>query len=230
LETFVPTVAWSLRPARFWSAVRIEHPIHARTLVVYAVSLVALAHLVVFLATAINFRYTKVAFMGWGLRPPTGWSLYRATFEAAAWPYSLDDPSYYDFPPFAGLWPWALVCLTILTPIAHMILSDTFGLARVRFEHLLRAWAYSMVVVPVTAAVFAVGCSIPDASLATMRWRWLFFLGGAIWLVRWWWVVSHRYLRLPQAGLATIAVFSISALGSAAILSLLELIGFQGRA
>jgi hypothetical protein len=238
LASLVSSAARALWAWGFWRRIRMEHPIRGGRLGVWVVVMLLATH-AVFGAYNGVYAYADISRARQQLISAlsTGQSaqnvvsagtVWRHTLRAVVWPYSGTITSVWA--PRGGGWMWstesrvpARVWLGPLAfslfPLAYLVLGQTMRRARVRRAHLVRIWAYSLALSPLTLLVWLRVLPQPEpiADLAESlsylvspyvapEWRyvpdWLYVLGeivaaGGVF----WWCATTRYLRLGHARL-----------------------------
>lgn len=198
-----------LRPARFWTVIRLHYHVRfSRLMVAVAVCVLGLQ-----LAAFVNLLWMSRAA---GTVAPPAWMVFgprsRAAMIAVAsiWPYgeraSMSDRT-------IGGTPWLTVSVGMyaLMPVAFLVLPQTLRRASVRYSHVIRIAAYSMAGLPVITLLTMAGSFFSNP--AGTRWWWsgglriydLLFPLGAImpiatvaWLSVYWSAACRRYLKLPH--------------------------------
>jgi hypothetical protein len=230
------TAARSLWPLRFWSHLRLEHPIRWRRLGTFAASVLLMAH-GLFTVSTIALAAWSMARGPWRLGnwPTPAWSAragpgsvdVEVLLRVAAWPYSN---------PLAPgpMGPWLLVVAlwAVVTPAAFLLLPATFRRCRVRRAHLARGLVYGATPIvflvltwvclgfgafaavlagPRTTAGFplvAVGRGLRGALESPSA----FLAVSTALLAATWYLIARRYLRLPHAALVAAATLVASGL------------------
>ena len=133
----------SLRPGRFWRALRLEHSVAPRRLLVFLFLCLFLTHVAAYAAN-VWLKYDQMS-AWWG--GPTD---FRSAVVAALWPYGLGDPLdlwkgrwvMFDEEHLLGYPHFFLLAWFVLTPLSFLTLTDTLRRVRVRHVHLARAAVY----------------------------------------------------------------------------------------
>jgi len=235
VRAYVATAWRALKPGRFWSWVRMEHPVRPARLamVVPAAALVAGASLGIVLVLGWTFEMVRGLVLGrfWG---PIGWSDLFWSGRATGWTqYFTEWPQWWPRP-----WLALSLLAVVLMPLTFLLLPETLRRGRVRRRHLLRVWAYGLVSLPVALAMPVVLMLVVRAAILVDLRRhgagyWLKGLGVwmgrqswvlgvgcvAVWMVWWWWAATGRYLRLPRAGLVAGVMAVLAMLLAAAVIA-----------
>lgn len=214
-------LATGLRTAtrdRFWSSIRIEHPIRRRRLWVFAFLIILLAHGVCSLAMTsymIHFLFSSTNTL-------STTQIAMQVALTALFPHTVWG---WDEIFLAGSNAWFLVIASFLMPLPFLVLSDTFNLARVRFVHLLRIWAYSQPVIwAITLISLLTDMSAwwsppgPDLRFVPPALQ----IAGTIWLIDYWGRACKLYLRLPQVTLVLLAMATITILAAIAWMAYIQ--------
>lgn len=200
------TLVRSFWPWRFWQAVRIEQPIRAGPLALFAMGTLLLMHAGIGLVTAGATYIGTVGFNRSGFVPS-------AAGDAAwmlLWPYSkvTIGTSSSDTGWLLLLW---LFAIALAMPLAFLALPQSFARARVRRLHLVRAFV-------LTLPIVAMGGLVALSSLVALMAGWSRYpmvyagalLACGIIHTASWWVIVRRYLQLEHA-LAVLVAMTIIA-------------------
>ncbi len=252
VRAWVATGARALYPVRFWTRLRLTHTVRVRRLLVFAASLVLIAHLSISGLTAWRAYAAAVASRppvwtrfvpGTGMvrtRPPAPTqSDVVSTFGGqigllVAWPYGrralIPPPSATPgpfwtgvyFEPVLGLWLVGLSVFTFAVPPGFLALGETFRRCRVRFVHLLRGAVYSLVGPAATVALAVVPSGMGEG-IATL-------LSGVcvVWLAVFWLVFVTEYLRLTHGVWVVVSMLIIAGLATTIVCTLAWAYGMRG--
>jgi hypothetical protein len=249
---FVVTAVRALWPWTFWRRIRMEQPIRGWRLAAWVAMMLLSSHTFIAINNAIHARNTmqttrQVA----PIAPiaPTAPSMAAQIREhmliAAAWPYAETKTS----APFGALgtrvWTskpsiparvWLGPLALSLIPVAFLLLGQSMRLARIRRAHLVRIWAYSMVLAPVSVALWifddpptenASAIALTLSYGLSIAWMTVPALTlGAAGLM--WWCATTRYLRLKHGPAA--AVMMTLLVGLAMLTGLVLVSPTQARA
>jgi hypothetical protein len=217
LVTLVRTIACSLRPWRFWNAVRMVYAVRfGRLLVVVLLSLL-LSHFIVGLQAYI---LTVRSLAGSAFRAP-GSTPWLDSAVQLLWPSSVRPGVAED--PRLGTSPWFFVALIMWAamPFTFLVMPVTLRRCRVRFGHLVRISAYSTTFLP--AVLFGFAALTAFGRLGALGWGstpGLYDLlvtafgalplaaGGCLALV--WWHAARSYLKLPHATGVVAAMLAVA--------------------
>lgn len=210
------TLIRALWPWSLWRGLRMEQKTAPRRVIAFLIVCVLAAHLAIIAA-----RLWEI-FGSWRpsvlLATPIGdWWAYREVQQgvgAIAWPYVADEWPRVLTVDAMTLW---LVLRAAAVPLGFVALGKTMKHARVRWAHLWRVCAYSMVgVLAITAGACLVSC-VERISFTSGLWPVEFYSSRlqnaaqvaigfpgrfgltALWLTAFWLVAIRRYLRLPHA-------------------------------
>lgn len=236
LSRAILTCGRALWPVGFWARLRLEHPVVVRRLVLLAAVFLLAAHLSLGVAAASNayrqalsnvspsvMRYVPGVGYRWTAVPPPTPRLVLEEFgrdfaAIVTWPYgrrtlvarSSAAPAWIwgpvQFVPIGGLWILSLAAFTLSVPPGFLALGDTFRQCRVRYVHLLRGAAYSVIVPAAVAGIGTAASYVQPGSataLAALAILWV--------AVYWLWFVT-RYLRLTHAVWVAVAMLTIAGL------------------
>lgn len=213
---FWGTLARALWPWSLWSGLRMEQKTSARRVAWFLLLTLALCH------GAVAAGRVWDAMGGLPLRvllaaPLDQWWGYRQVrwaAESLAWPYRNE-----------GTWGtltvdrvtlWLALCAAAV-PLGFVLLRASMKQARLRWSHLWRIWAYSLVGVLALAAGASLASNALGVQFEAGLWPSNVFASpsqGAVlvaigaparlgltflWLVIFWSVATRRYLRLPHA-------------------------------
>lgn len=219
LKVFAATVFRTIRPWSFWSAMRMEHPIRPQRLVWWAVLLLIGSHVLLALAcgvAAFMEMRTEIAPQSWGRGRSISLDWPRVISHVArtiAFPYEGTETTYLVTPVGAGIarsfriGPWVhWLAWTAALPISligacYALIPASLRAAKVRRPHLVRIWAYSLVLIPITLIAWAgVGAGVPNPYDLQQGAPWIPVLIGSFFLAGlFWWCATSRYLRLEHA-------------------------------
>jgi hypothetical protein len=161
--------------------------------------------------------------------------------KAAVWPYGetttivpvgATGTRVWTSRPSIPAWVWLGPLGVSLMPVAYLLLGQSMRLARIRRAHLVRIWAYSTVLAPVSLASWMLFGSVDverlsDFSLLLsygMVEGWLVVpamtlaAGGAMW-----WCASTRYLRLAHGRAAAVVMTFVVGLAMLTVLVVISL-------
>ncbi len=225
IDRFGRTTVASLRPASFWTRVRLWHEVHSRRLFLWGITWAAAGYSVVALVSA----FLHAWHVGLWSRGPRDWSeIIREFLLSLAIPWRGYATGYQGGVLGPAHWLVLAIAWWALSILAFMPLSESMQLARVRRAHVLRIWAYSLggVVLIASLAYFArlpvsAGWTLsrfsaangrggyttnPELDRFLMQGWWLPWAVGA-WLWVFWYSATRRYLQLRHPrGVATATV------------------------
>jgi len=240
----VRTMAGPLRPWRFWTSVRMTHPLRGRRLAWHVAMLLAVAYLL-FVAGHVTVIDASVR-RNFG---PAGWATTGATrleilLSAALLPGSTEPLC--TITTVRGTWSWSssadmvrnywspilhgatgLLAMAAIGPLVLAGLRASRRLAGVRGLHLVRLGVYSLgwatlvwtIMVTQNAARYVLvgrgGWAVP------LFWTFdrLMFVGVISWFGLWWMAGIGQYLQMQHAGAVAAAVTAIAVLGAVAMLT-----------
>ncbi len=230
-RALVRTIARIPTPGRLWRQMKLAAPVRVESLVLIAALAMIIGHvLVVGIRLGLSHRELwQVVRMRVG---PTGAATSTTVFDwnalamMALWPYSR------GWDRLVGPLGLVLVVWAFLSPLPFFVLQQTMSRSKVRRAHLLRGWAYFLVMVCLILVGDALFMAVPTyvtggTSVSPIWMLWVvlglaLFLGAAVLMVRWWWLFASAYLRLPRAPAVTAVMLAISLLGSVVVCLLLD--------
>lgn len=250
----VRTLAMTVVPWRFWSAVKMTHATRPRRLVLYVV-FIALSCYGILAVTNGIFVYKNWydLFGPRGRGTNTMW-IGEATVRSMVLPFSGEPLGTATFrrggPGYAYIAPrellqywWSAWCLlrygvivAVLGPLALIGLMASRRRAGVRPRHLVRAFVYSLGWVPLmwasSLAVLLSYHSVWFAGRAPMRWLgltdYVMMLVIPALILLWWHAAVRRYLRMEHSWAVATAV-TVLAMGGALVIMSGVASGFVGH-
>jgi hypothetical protein len=227
-RAFLVTLRRLFRPRRFWTWVRMEWPVDAVRVVVFA----ALAGLLLYALGILLYTGAYALASIWSPWTPRGGLFGQAwinetalTIVDAVLPFCTQGIGWGLFRGYASAWllePLPIVALTawLLTPLAFGALPETLRRCRVRRIHLLRVWLYGSAPIPLLLQL----PRVLDFALQAFSIRfdpgfvgYLQLLVVLAWQRVWWGRAVRHYLRLPGAGAVAWAVVVMSFLAAVLI-------------
>jgi hypothetical protein len=216
------TARAAMRPSRFYTAMRMEHPIMRGRLVISIAALLLAVHVLLAAPQCLIIQHGY----GWPWSAGATNELTQLWISSIALPYASLVSGWYIG--HLGVHNVVLALLwAALMPLSYLVLWQTLRQVRVRRAHILRVGVYAAVAVPLLAVLSPL-VPLSDTLLGTqLQWR-----GGALWLFRqgrflvpmmavWQTLVWHRaardYLRLPQPWRISLVMAVMSFLASLVI-------------
>ncbi len=217
VRALAKTLALTLRPGRFWSAMRMEYQSRLLRLVLLVLAAMSLCQ--------VTFMLFACAAQVPGIDLEAIWneillgSVPDVEWKNLLWLNSIGGEMYDRstgevLPPVTTWW---LLLSGALIPLCFVMLPTTLRKRKVRPRHLARIWAYA---IPVGILTISIPWIVDDALTAFIKWQWnhqvLFINAGPIlrfwldnqwrvlvavwlaWQVWWWRAACTRYLRLPH--------------------------------
>lgn len=223
MRSWLATAARTLRPARFWTRMRVESPVRTGRLVVLALGVVLATHVVIALLWgSIGYAQSRAGY-------PAGW----LGIIAEPWDSALSltinpyTPRGRFVPAPLTILPFVAAVWGLGAALPFACLGPSLRRARVKRVHVLRAWAYFVPTVAVLVLGSAVYWTAHAHILARGLWRWwmwnttiwMVVLAGPLVLWYWWWWRSFvgTYLRLDRPGLTAALMLTVSGLAVLAV-------------
>jgi hypothetical protein len=232
-------------PWKFWSDVRMVHPIERRRLAAFAVLSMLLAYAVFVAAHAlivnehwswyfvrqpsVTTEDTRLGALLWAALFP--WSSEQlATGRNAFGPFSLLSSrdiveNYWRYIGWSG---FAVLIMAATGPLVLAGLRASRRLVGIRAAHLVRIGVYSLgwaaLVWTILAVDHVINC-YADFQRWTVGGIWADLVGYSmlagfpLWFFAWWWAASRRYLRIRHGAGVAAAVTAIAVLGAIVVLT-----------
>ncbi len=208
------SVLMVLHPGRMWRALRLEHEVRIRRLLLLGLVQMVLLHAVLFLLAWGSPR----AFAAW--TPSQWWANPNGSLlRLAIFPYdafvvvSCGPGSVIGAPMALAL---AVSGISLLMPVSMLLLPITMRRIRVRRVHLLRGFVLALPMVPMTVGMLLVlaiviACDqhvavdwLSGRLLVATIWTVLVLI--LLWYGYWWRQYLQYYIRMPQPTLTTVVL------------------------
>lgn len=207
------TMLMALRPARMWRALRLEHEVRIRRLLVLGIAQIALLHVVFFLLTWGTPRvFALWSGPFWPFTPG-------AVLELALFPYGGVIVIACGAGNVAGMPAWippAISAVSLLMPLSMLLLPISMRRIRVRRVHLLRGFVLGIPMMWLTLGVMlgvtlVIACeqSVPGGALGQRALASVVVGGIAlliVWYGYWWRQYLRYYIRMPQPTLTAVVL------------------------
>jgi hypothetical protein len=229
VAAFFTTWLRALRPRRFWSWIRMEHPTRAgRMALVVAIGVALVAAIAAaFVAAITPWLELMARFLPPRYYQTTGWSDIFWNSRLVGGDLYFTKRGNGDPAPWVVIAVGAALCM----PLAFVLLPVTLRRARVRRGHIVRVWAYGLIWLPlVLAAPALVFALVPMGVMLDVRLHgagywcrglgvWLYRFSSlpglacaAAWIFLWWKAAAGRYMRLPRPALIAGAMLLLTIL------------------
>jgi hypothetical protein len=229
LLALIRTLWRPLVPSNLWGQMRLAAPVRLVRLLILVIIALLTAHIGVIgvrYASGTVALWRSVWFVSGSVRMTPRPSFdFDALRNLLLWPYGS------EWDRLIG--PLGLIILAwgALAPLPFFVLQQTLAKSKVRPAHLLRAWAYSVVLLAAILLLDALlmggqvyiyrNSIIPVSPLFSMLGVLLWII-ACFWLARWWWLFTSTYLHLPRPGKVTTVMLAISLLAALVLCVLID--------